>query len=587
MYLRIANLLLFMRNQAFVVLLSLSLLSCSLNPQWKKVQGVKTFLKENPDSALSVLNSVSKNGFIGGACKAEVSLLKAMAIDELYIDTTDVSLINPAVDFYRKKGTPEERVLSLFYLGRMQLRVQDFDKAIITFSEAVPYLQDVEDIEIAVRFYSAVSEVYRETFDYAEAIRFAKLGYEKVCMLQQDTLMKCLAMYDLAKAYAATDSVSVSDSLYSELLNCGEVVSAKFLSDVSCDYAVSKINRPAPDPKTALVLFDKVLSHSGTLKEAYQCGAYAYALALVGDYRSSDAILTTLKEMSVGEYHYWSSLVESSSGNYKKAYDNQKIALVHKDSLVSKTLGQSISKAQRDFYANLQKKEQEKAEILKLWLFIIVLGAVVLLTISFVLYKKKLDEAEKEKAFLFSSAEAVKAQLSESQDLCNKQSREIENSKRESEIVRRQLRMAYTEMYKKQFEDFETISEAVLTAEPGKTKSRSINYKNIYEKAKDILKVVSSDEEGRMRFESIINERMDGIMSRFRSDFPELKDEDYHLICYFFAGFKTSVIELIFKHLSAPAIYTRKYRLKKMIELSSVENKQQYLDLLGQFVNNQ
>jgi len=557
-----------MKNAVPVLFLVLSLTSCGLSSPTKR-ERVEALLCDRPDSALALLNSAPR-ALMSGSSKAKISLLKAEAIDNLHLDTSDVSIINPAVDYYRKKGTPGERVLSLFYLGRMQMRAEDYDRAIVTFSEAVPYVGDVEDCRLAGRFYSAVSEVYRKTFDYQEAIRFAQLEYDKTSRPGGDSSSRLVALYDLARAYAAVDSVSVSDSLYSVLLSCcSEELPEDFISDVSCDFAVSKINRTPPDAKGALDLFGRVLSLSGELKEPYHLGAYAYTLALNGDYGASEEVLDSLKEK--GEYYYWNSLVEESRGDYEKAYKSQKRALVYKDALVSETLGQSVSKAQRDFYVSLQKKEKEKSGTLTLWLVIIVLGSAFVLTLTFILYRRRLDETEREKAFLIASSEEIESQLGE----------KLQDAHKEVEEERANLRKAYTEMYKKQFDDFKAVGEVVLGVETASGGEQRIDYKALYEKMKGALGAISSDEAGRLRFEQTINDRMNGIMSRFRRDFPTLKDEDYYLAGCFFAGFKTSVIELLFKHLSAAAIYTRRYRLRRTIEASNAADKQQYLDLLS------
>ena len=55
---------------------------------------------EKVDSCLTVLRSIDTTTLTRPADKARWSLLYAMALDKNYIDTTDLSVLQPAIDHY-------------------------------------------------------------------------------------------------------------------------------------------------------------------------------------------------------------------------------------------------------------------------------------------------------------------------------------------------------------------------------------------------------------------------------------------------------------------------------------------------------
>ena len=84
-----------------LTVLFLILSSCSARNQADVLDDVESFISEDPERALSVLDSLSSSGELPGhGDKARFALLYSMALDKNYIDSTDDSLINVAVKWY-------------------------------------------------------------------------------------------------------------------------------------------------------------------------------------------------------------------------------------------------------------------------------------------------------------------------------------------------------------------------------------------------------------------------------------------------------------------------------------------------------
>ena len=98
----------------------------------------ESVLNAQPDSAFCLLETVDTVS-LSRAQLARLSLLKSIAVDKMYIDTTDMSLIKPAVDYYSRHGSPEQKMKTMYYLGRIQYNTQDYTSALLSFIKAKEY----------------------------------------------------------------------------------------------------------------------------------------------------------------------------------------------------------------------------------------------------------------------------------------------------------------------------------------------------------------------------------------------------------------------------------------------------------------
>ena len=80
---------------------------------------VESFIEERPDSALTVLQGMDKEALSGKEEEAKHALLLSMALDKNVIDRTDFEVLQPAIDKYLEKGTPNERLRTYYYQGHI------------------------------------------------------------------------------------------------------------------------------------------------------------------------------------------------------------------------------------------------------------------------------------------------------------------------------------------------------------------------------------------------------------------------------------------------------------------------------------
>ena len=103
------------------------------------LEELDTMVQEQPDSAYTILSSFDRSTLTTREDIAHFSLLYSIALDKMYIDVTEDTLINVAVDFYKNKNN-RYTFLSHYYHGRVFENANRKEDAMQAFilAEAVP-----------------------------------------------------------------------------------------------------------------------------------------------------------------------------------------------------------------------------------------------------------------------------------------------------------------------------------------------------------------------------------------------------------------------------------------------------------------
>lgn len=120
--------------------------SCTHHSQeWEKLQDVETYIVTNADSALVTLQNIQPESLINKEEKAKHALLLSMAMDKNYIDRTDFEVLQPAIDYYSEKGTPDEKLRTYYYQGRIYQNKGDNDLSMKAFINARELKDEITD----------------------------------------------------------------------------------------------------------------------------------------------------------------------------------------------------------------------------------------------------------------------------------------------------------------------------------------------------------------------------------------------------------------------------------------------------------
>lgn len=112
---------------------------------WGTMDKADALMNSQPDSAYTILLSIDKSRLGGDEEKARYALLMSMALDKNYIDTTTFDVLQPAIDYYLKHGTPDEKLRTLYYQGRIYQNQNNDDSALASFMKASEFKNSISD----------------------------------------------------------------------------------------------------------------------------------------------------------------------------------------------------------------------------------------------------------------------------------------------------------------------------------------------------------------------------------------------------------------------------------------------------------
>lgn len=131
------------------ILISLSLIfsmsSCYNHVENKALDHAEALMETHPDSAMAILETIDQATLYSKPAQARYALLMSMALDKNYIDTTDFKVLQPAIDYYLSKGTPNEKLRTYYYQGRIFQNQGDRDNALNTFAKAIDVAPQCSD----------------------------------------------------------------------------------------------------------------------------------------------------------------------------------------------------------------------------------------------------------------------------------------------------------------------------------------------------------------------------------------------------------------------------------------------------------
>lgn len=302
------------RALAAVCAAAVVLLSCSkadLETE-RTLADVASFIEERPDSALTILDTMDSFSLTTSALKARHSLLLAMARDKNYIDDTTDSIIAPAVSWYRRHGSADEKLLMNYYRGRIAMNAGDYETAMRWFADGSRFSEKARNKVWSGRLCNAKFQVYQHLFDSASAIDAALQSADYYA-----------AAGELSRYYDAINNVAC---VYEQLLDTANALHYLGIlrdnwdeldeSQHSCYYAgmlsISSDKKPVLEQYLCDVNDVQVIYWVIVAKSYFETGNYeqaSRALKMAEKYVGTQGL----------DYKWVNALVQEATGEYRSA----------------------------------------------------------------------------------------------------------------------------------------------------------------------------------------------------------------------------------------------------------------------------
>ena len=366
-------------------------------------------MEEHPDSSLAILDTLDRSRLCSRKLLARHSLLYSQALEKNDILLETDSVIAPAVTYYRRHGSPDERLLTQYYLGCIRWNAGNLDEALDCFLRAERYAGKAKDYQAVGRLYSAMKSIYYEVYEFPRSFDCSLKAAEYYAMsgdsvLQGKSLIMAVDVAMLMEDNSSADSILnyIHDTLWNGL---GISQRGRYYLSKVVRYQDSYINEAMNNLYAYLRTVTDV--------EDREWGLVAHAYLLAGKVDSARWALDYYPA-AFPDYgkstQYWllEHIVSKAEGKYRDAM----LALEQYVSLVDKE-DMTMFRQDTRFVEERYQHEIQRLRLRYSILLLSVLGVMVILISAYVLqrYREKLKFSEAEVVRLDSVLKSEKERL--------------------------------------------------------------------------------------------------------------------------------------------------------------------------------
>ena len=541
----------------FLIIATLgSILSCTSHNISRTLKNVESYIMERPDSALTVLESIERSSLKTQRSMAHHALLHAMALDKNYIDVTDDSIAQVAVDYFQKHGPMKNRARALYYLGVAYFNQKEYDKAILEYSKAEKVAEKCDSLYLGM-IYTAMSYAYNNTYNSIGELTYAQKASDVFTDINAEQYIRS-SKYRMAVSLHNNDDYDNAVKIFKELID--ESKSADYIMTQSTiDMAHSILEMEEVDYINIDSLFRKAKNEYGAGFEDEDYWAWAYSLYRIGKKAEADKLISEIQVSDEMTANFWKSRIAVYRQDYKAAYHYDKMTVHSQNNIINDILSESLATYQTEYYKSQLETSEYKIKTRTIGLIAIIIFTSFLSIIIFLLIVRYIKRQQEEKNKLFEYAEEIKRQLNDA-----------EQNNDFSELKRK-----YLSLYKSRFETIGTLTDQYYQSE-GRTDFESLMFK----KVTSLINEVKNDSKNRKAFEAMLDNDLNGIMTNIRNEMPRLKELDYSIFSYLIVGFDATTISRLLD-MSVNNIYAHKRRLRIKIEERNPEHAAQFLEMLS------
>lgn len=538
------------------IIATLLIISCTSVNVEKTLLDVESYIKERPDSALSILDSIDRNLLNTRKLRSHHALLHATALDKNYIDVSDDSLALTALEWFDKHGDDKYKARSLYYLGLSHYYSKDYNRAILELTKAEKIAETSDSLYWGL-IKSLQGSTYIRTYNSNEELKCIQKAYEIYSGLSEEYYMD-ISKYRLGRIYLNKGQYDKAERIFEELLE-REKVSDYVLGNTLCSYAYMKVIKQEDNARDILCMYEDAISRFGnkymTIKDWW---GYASLLDKVGRKEEVDNLIKQLEKIdSTSTKHYWKYFIAKNKGESDVALKYLEESCEADNKVIADVLSQSLAISQRDFYEAKSDISEYKIKIRTLVLMISVISFLLTIVILSIVISSKSRKYKEDKERYIQYAEEITRQFNE-----------LKNDDIPS------LKKRYLELYKSKFENLRVLCDNYLQFQ-----GRDNAEKSMYSKVVSMINDIRTDMQDCSKFEDMLNADLNGIMTAIRNEI-KMKEIDYIIFSYLIIGFDATTISRLIDT-TVNTVYIRKSRIKRHIEESISPHKNEFLAILS------
>ena len=371
----------------------LTLAACERRSVMPELDAADSLMERRPDSALALLQRVDTSRLVSRHMRARYAMLMSMALDKNYIDLKDFRILQPAIVYYEKQGTPTEQLRTFYYQGRIYDNACDMSRALQSYMKALERGKDSEDTLTKARAYFAQLNPNSKLKNFNKAI---EVGKKAACYFRRfgrtDSYAHCLT--DIANIYTLNNE---EDSAWKYFAECKALW--PYLSEVRKqsfynNYLVAVYSFSGKDSiKKAIAEYE-----TNVPPTEWDHLTLACAYTEINDFKKAQFVISRYKlhTSAFDDKRYYSALYYffRKKGLYKEANDAYWQYNILKDSINKVALRENTRLAEAQHQLKLDIREARQARIRNFW---IAAGSIVvlLLVVGLGYYRLRLSRMQK------------------------------------------------------------------------------------------------------------------------------------------------------------------------------------------------
>ena len=374
----------------------------------------ENIINSRPDLALSILDSIKPETINGKNTKARYALLYSIALDKNYIDTTTLEILQPAIDYYLKKGTSDEKLKTYYYQGRIYQNRNENDSAMQSFVRGKELFLQCSDSITMANLLVAQGTLFYTTYKFKEFIE-NNLSASKLYESTGKSENELKTLGNILDGCILMENKSLADSVY--IVANNKIAHHENLTPIIEPYLLSYVMQFGSNEDIRDII-NNIIEHKNLDELDNIDLAYAYfkigdkqkALQYINSISPDSQYIKSLKYLAI------KSDILEHNGDFEQAIDAYKSYYAEIDSIHQNIFSHDLLFVEK-------RHEIEKANLLEIqkknriiWLSIGIILVCLIVTVL-IYYRYRLGKTqrllaiqENEKLKLESDANALKAE---------------------------------------------------------------------------------------------------------------------------------------------------------------------------------
>lgn len=563
---------------AFVMTGALLLVSCKSAID-RKLDEIEQIISSDPLSAYKQISSLDRDQLTSPSRRARYALLMSLSMDKAYVDVTNDSLIQIAVQYYEGRGRKKYRMLAYYSLGRVRANAEDLPGAMISFLQARDLAEDASDYHYVGLSCRNIAALFEKCHDVDSELRYYKQSQEAFYRIGESNYA-AYSQFGEAKAYMAKGLYRTADSILHIVAEYARESSDKSLlayALMNSTYgAVTSGSAPPDEVLSSYREMDALGVRKKTTVD-YRILARVFDRLNVADsvshYISMAEQSATTSLDSLQLYNLLSELY-NSRGDYAAANKQMKNALAVHNRMVYRQENLQLANAisahsrQEAAYHSARARYRLVLLILSIVTFIALLSTLIMVVVD---RKRQLREKER---IIRERERKIEEDLALIQEISEELHRTRNN---QSEMAK-----SINELIEEKVAIVKMCADAYEAARKAPKKTAKDPYRYLDEVPKvyktdqmqsflDALDGFRKDESLYPLLENSVNKWRDGLMVKLRGacsestmQKPQFSEDDFRILLLLYAGIPDRTVAFLMD-MSCSAVRTRKTRYKERL----------------------